>query len=311
MPPIPPIPPMPPPMPAGIGGSSFGISVMTASAVVSRDATPDASTIAVLTTYKEKIVTLVETDTYLGRIDDAPLVHIDILSVERVVPVIAILLLDLGNDRSAIYASIARNRHTRHLQRPLDDLDADVLVIVGGLDGVQALGAAQQSGAAARHDALFDCCAGGVQSVGDAVFLLVHFHFAAAAYFQDGHAGCQASQTFLEGKICVSKSPGNEKESFKINPATSHLSSPRGARHRPRSSWRRGAAAAGPFASVNASVLAGEPICSYQSTTRRDRDLRAFDAITGTGVCGGRGADADKPWLTIRKQQKTTSCVSG
>ena len=69
MPPIPPIPPMPPmPPPAGIAGSSFGISVMTAckyfclvykyyewkwrptSAVQRRDATPAASVRAVLTT---------------------------------------------------------------------------------------------------------------------------------------------------------------------------------------------------------------------------------------------------------------------
>lgn len=50
MPPIPPIPPMPPP--AGSAGSSLGISVITASAVVNNDATPDASVIAVRTTYK-------------------------------------------------------------------------------------------------------------------------------------------------------------------------------------------------------------------------------------------------------------------
>lgn len=50
MPPIPPIPPMPPIPPAGIAGSSLGISVITASAVVKREATPEASTIAVLTT---------------------------------------------------------------------------------------------------------------------------------------------------------------------------------------------------------------------------------------------------------------------
>lgn len=47
MPPIPPIPP-------GAAGSSFGISVMTASAVVRREATPDASTRAVLTTLETK-----------------------------------------------------------------------------------------------------------------------------------------------------------------------------------------------------------------------------------------------------------------
>lgn len=52
-PPIPPIPPMPP-MPAGISFSSLGISVTTASAVESRDATPAASISAVLTTCRRK-----------------------------------------------------------------------------------------------------------------------------------------------------------------------------------------------------------------------------------------------------------------
>lgn len=50
MPPIPPIPPIPPPL--GIDGSSLGISVITASAVVNKEATPDASVIAVRTTCK-------------------------------------------------------------------------------------------------------------------------------------------------------------------------------------------------------------------------------------------------------------------
>lgn len=50
MPPIPPMPPMPP-IPLGTAGSSLGISVMTASAVVKREATPEASTRAVRTTW--------------------------------------------------------------------------------------------------------------------------------------------------------------------------------------------------------------------------------------------------------------------
>ena len=50
MPPIPPMPPMPPP-PMGMGGASSLISVMTASAVVSREATPAASVMALRTTW--------------------------------------------------------------------------------------------------------------------------------------------------------------------------------------------------------------------------------------------------------------------
>ena len=56
MPPIPPIPPMPPiPPPPGMGGASSLISVMTASAVVSREATPDASVMALRTTCRKLI----------------------------------------------------------------------------------------------------------------------------------------------------------------------------------------------------------------------------------------------------------------
>lgn len=53
MPPMPPIPPMPPmpPIPGAPAGSSFGISVTTASAVVSKEATPEASVNAVRTTF--------------------------------------------------------------------------------------------------------------------------------------------------------------------------------------------------------------------------------------------------------------------
>nr|CAH7749806.1 unnamed protein product [Callosobruchus chinensis] len=190
-------------MPAGIGGSSLGISVMTASAVVRSEATPDASTIAVLTTCGKHTSLILNHKKIIGGIDDAPLVHVDVFPVERVVPVIAVLLLDLGNDCSAIYARVARNRHARYLQRPLDDLDADVLVVIGGLDGVQALGAAQQGGTATGHDALLHGGSGRVQGVGHAVLLLVHLHFAAAAYFQHRHAGCQTGQTLLSSIMNV------------------------------------------------------------------------------------------------------------
>lgn len=81
MPPMPPIPPIPPwkqakhmirlrfflnnksvqckltipPIPGAPAGSSFGISVTTASAVVNSDATPDASVNAVRTTFRKRI----------------------------------------------------------------------------------------------------------------------------------------------------------------------------------------------------------------------------------------------------------------
>ena len=60
------------------------------------------------------------------------------------------------------------------MDRPADDVDADPLVLVVGVEAVERLRGAQKRHAAARHDALFDRGAGGVQGVVDPIFALLH-----------------------------------------------------------------------------------------------------------------------------------------
>ena len=132
MPPIPPIPPMPPIPPPMAGASSLGKSVTTHSAVVSRDATPEASTSAVRTTYIE-ITTINASSllrivvkqllffTHLCGIDDAGFHHIDKLSNTSVVTFLC--LHDSGNDLLCVNTGVTGDREARNLQRFLHDVD--------------------------------------------------------------------------------------------------------------------------------------------------------------------------------------------
>ena len=119
---------------------------------------------------------------YLGRIDDAGVDHVDENAVEGVVAEVAIVgLHDLVDNNGRVDAGVLGDLHHRLLQRMPDDLDAFPLVIVGGRDAVEDVDAAEESGAAAGHDAFFDGGPGGVQCVGDTVLLLAHLNFGSAA----------------------------------------------------------------------------------------------------------------------------------
>ena len=78
-----------------------------------------------------------------------------------------------------------------------DDVQAGHFIVVSGLDVGQGLGNADEGCAAARDDALFDSCAGGVQGILDAVLLFLHFHFCGSTHADDGYAANQLGQTFL------------------------------------------------------------------------------------------------------------------
>ena len=67
-----------------------------------------------------------------------------------------------------------------------------------GLDTVELLGGADECGAATGDDTLLDGCTGGVQSVVEAVFLLLHLDLRSGADVDDGHAASQLGQTLLE-----------------------------------------------------------------------------------------------------------------
>jgi hypothetical protein len=111
---------------------------------------------------------------YLGRIDDTLLEHVDKFTVEGIVTNILRSLLNLANDERGVDPGVLGDLVARHTKRLADNLDAGLLIVVGGLDSVQGLHATDERGAAAGDDALLDCCTGSVQGVRDSVLLLVH-----------------------------------------------------------------------------------------------------------------------------------------
>src|SRR5208283_2842860 len=86
----------------------------------------------------------------------------------------------------------------RHHDRLADDLDAEALVVVVGLDVRQHLAAPRQRHAAARHDAFLDRCTCRMQRVVDAVLALLHLDLGRAADANDGHATGELRQPLLQ-----------------------------------------------------------------------------------------------------------------
>src|SRR5665648_720247 len=85
------------------------------------------------------------------------------------------------------------------LERAGDDLlaraEVDVIGLPVDLDRVDSV---DQHDAAARHDALFEGGAGGVEGVLDAVLGLLHLDLGGRADLDDGHAAGQLGETLLE-----------------------------------------------------------------------------------------------------------------
>ena len=72
------------------------------------------------------------------------------------------------------------------------------MVWVVAFDVASSLLGAQQRNATASYDAFFNCCAGCVQGVFNAGFLLFHFDFGGCANLDHGHAASEFCNALLE-----------------------------------------------------------------------------------------------------------------
>src|SRR5678809_839258 len=87
--------------------------------------------------------------------------------------VLTLLLLDLRDHDRAFLTGVLSDPPHRLFDRALDDLQADGLVALE-LHLLERLARTHQRDAAARDDALFDSCLGGVHRSLDARLLLLH-----------------------------------------------------------------------------------------------------------------------------------------
>ena len=145
---------------------------------------------------------------HLGGVDDAALEEVLVLLGAGIVAVVRVTVdgraatvttvLDFVHHDAAFEAGVLDNHAQGLLDGAADDLDAEFLVLVLGLDVVEALSGADEGGAATGEDALLDGCAGGVQGIVEAVFLLLHLDLRSGADVDDGHAAGQLGEALLQ-----------------------------------------------------------------------------------------------------------------
>src|SRR6476620_9028078 len=136
---------------------------------------------------------------HLGRVDDALGDQIAVFAGLRVEAVgILVLFEDLAEDDGTVFTCVDRDLAGRPGQRLAHDLDAGLLVVVLGAQALEMLGGAQQSDAAARHDAFFNRRTGRMHRVIHAILALLDFDFGRAADADHRHAACELGQTLLQ-----------------------------------------------------------------------------------------------------------------
>src|SRR4029079_14033432 len=141
---------------------------------------------------------------HLGRVDDAVGDEITInaglgVVAEHVLGVVE----DLADHDGAVLAGVLHDLAGWNLQGLADDADTDLLVFVFGLEAFERLDRAQQSHAAARHDAFFHGGPGCVQRVVNAILALLDFHLGDAADFDHRHAAVELRLAFLQLLLVV------------------------------------------------------------------------------------------------------------
>ena len=106
--------------------------------------------------------------------------------------------LDLLNDDGAFVTGVACDGAQGSLEGLADGVDAHDLVGVVGLNGIESLGAVEQSHAATCDDAFLNSCAGCLQGVLDAGLLLLELGLGGCADLQNRNAAGELGQALLE-----------------------------------------------------------------------------------------------------------------
>ena len=133
----------------------------------------------------------------LGGIDDTGLEEVAVLARADVVAVRAGRLLDVGDDESRFLTGVVDELAKRSFDGAADDRRADLLVAFE-LESLDGLLSAEVSDAAAGNDTLFDRSASGVESVVDAILLLLHRGLGGSADLDERDTAGELGEALLE-----------------------------------------------------------------------------------------------------------------
>src|SRR4029079_13139246 len=111
---------------------------------------------------------------------------------------VVVLVHDLADDHGAVFAGILGALPRPGVERAAADIDADPLVVIGGLQFGEYGLRADQSHAAAGQDAFLDCGPCRIQRIVDAVLLFLYLHLGDVATLDHGDAAGELGQPLLE-----------------------------------------------------------------------------------------------------------------
>src|SRR5207248_8133654 len=135
----------------------------------------------------------------LGRIDNPGGDHVLVFARLCIKAEIRVALVgELADHDRAFDTGILRDLPHRRLDGLADDLDTDLLVVVGGVEAGQNFARKEQRNTAAGHDTFLDRSLGRVHGVIDAILALLHLDLGAAADADDRYATGELSQTLLK-----------------------------------------------------------------------------------------------------------------
>ena len=112
--------------------------------------------------------------------------------------VVVVAFEQLADDIGPVLTRVLGNLASRGAQRTAHDVDARLLVVIGGLETFERLERAKQSDTAARKDAFLDGRTGCVQRVVDPVLALLDLDFGGTADAYDGNTASQLGHAFLQ-----------------------------------------------------------------------------------------------------------------
>ena len=148
----------------------------------------------------------------LERVNDTGGDHVNILALGAVVATVEVLgevIGELANNDATLHTGVLDDGAGGAGNGALDDADTELLVKVGRVDVVEAVGGGlEESSTTTREDTLLDGSASSVQGVNDAVLLLTDFDLRGTANLDDSNTARELGETLLQLLLLVLGSSG-------------------------------------------------------------------------------------------------------
>lgn len=148
----------------------------------------------------------------LERVDDTGSDEVDVLAlgaVEATVEILGVVVGELADNNATLQTGVLDNGASGAGDGVLDDANTELLVEVGSVDLLKAVGGGLEEGSTTTgEDTTLDGSASSVQGVNNAVLLLTDLDLGGATNLDDGNTTRELSETLLELLLLVLRGGG-------------------------------------------------------------------------------------------------------